>query len=159
MSGQHVELHRHAHVDLDQPCVEERDYQATSSRYRPHRVAWEREKGLVPSGMVVHHECRNKKCVNVAHLMLLTNAEHSALHLAERVAENGGTIGQRHGPNTSEWKERLRTATQKLSDDQVREIRARLARGELGYKIAAAFGVCHSTITNIKSGKNYKEVI
>lgn len=68
-------------------------------------------------------------------------------------------MGQRTGPNTTIWRERLREATKKLTDGQVTEIRDLLASGVKGYQIADMYGVCHSTISNIKHGKHYKEVI
>lgn len=41
-----------------------------------HRVAWEATHGPIPEGMTIDHLCRNKPCVNVAHLRLLTNSEN-----------------------------------------------------------------------------------
>lgn len=41
-----------------------------------HRVAWEKAHGPIPSGMQVHHRCRNRRCVNVDHLELLSPREH-----------------------------------------------------------------------------------
>lgn len=33
-----------------------------------HRVAWEMVHGPIPEGMYLDHLCRNRKCVNAAHL-------------------------------------------------------------------------------------------
>lgn len=41
-----------------------------------HRVAWEAVHGPIPEGMTLDHVCRNKPCVNVDHLRLLTNSEN-----------------------------------------------------------------------------------
>jgi len=46
-----------------------------------HRVAWENANGPIPEGMVIHHRCGNRPCVNVVHLECLTHAQHNALHL------------------------------------------------------------------------------
>ena len=35
-------------------------------------VAYEEEKGLVPKGLVLDHRCKNRICVNVAHLEAVT---------------------------------------------------------------------------------------
>ena len=59
-----------------------------------HRVAWEREHGEIPEGMVIHHVCENKLCVNVEHLRCITHAEHNALHV-----------------NAAAWHERQRAKT------------------------------------------------
>jgi hypothetical protein len=45
-----------------------------------HRIAWEEKVGPIPPGGVIHHRCENKQCVNVRHLMLLTQSEHGKLH-------------------------------------------------------------------------------
>ncbi len=42
-----------------------------------HRVAWEASQGKIPEGMTVDHLCRNRKCINPAHLRLLTNLENA----------------------------------------------------------------------------------
>lgn len=42
-----------------------------------HRVAWEAEHGSIPEGMTVDHLCRNRRCINVDHLRLLTNVENA----------------------------------------------------------------------------------
>lgn len=43
-----------------------------------HRAAWEAVHGSIPPGMHVHHRCKNRLCVNVEHLELLTPKEHRA---------------------------------------------------------------------------------
>lgn len=43
---------------------------------RAHRVAWEAVNGPIPSGLVIDHLCRNRACVNVAHLEVVTFKEN-----------------------------------------------------------------------------------
>ncbi len=37
-----------------------------------HRFAYEYFKGAIPAGLTIDHLCRNRKCVNPAHLELVT---------------------------------------------------------------------------------------
>lgn len=54
-----------------------------AGRNRPkvyaHRWAYELAYGEIPEGLEVHHECRNKLCVNPDHLRLVTRLENSRL--------------------------------------------------------------------------------
>lgn len=44
-----------------------------------HRVVWIAERGPVPAGKELHHECEQRNCVNVEHLQVVTKAEHTLL--------------------------------------------------------------------------------
>lgn len=41
-----------------------------------HRWAWELVNGSIPSGMVIDHLCKNKRCVLPNHLRLVTQQEN-----------------------------------------------------------------------------------
>jgi hypothetical protein len=41
-----------------------------------HRVAWIEVNGDIPDGLEVDHGCRNRACVNVDHLRLLTHRDN-----------------------------------------------------------------------------------
>jgi hypothetical protein len=47
-----------------------------------HRIVWIVERGPVPAGHELHHECRVRSCVNVNHLIAVTRAEHIRIHQA-----------------------------------------------------------------------------
>lgn len=42
-------------------------------RVLAHRYAWERQHGPVPDGLELDHLCRNRACVNLAHLEPVTH--------------------------------------------------------------------------------------
>lgn len=41
-----------------------------------HRVAWETVYGPIPEGMHIDHLCNNRRCMNPAHLELVTPREN-----------------------------------------------------------------------------------
>jgi hypothetical protein len=42
-----------------------------------HRVAYELFKGDIPTGLTIDHLCRNRGCVNPAHMEAVTNRENT----------------------------------------------------------------------------------
>lgn len=77
--------------------------------YLAHRLAWELANGPIPKGMLVLHHCDNPPCVRPDHLFLGTHRDNALDCIAK------GRRPKHHRPHT-----RMR----KLSDDQVRAIRA-----------------------------------
>lgn len=48
----------------------------TKRNIHPHRFLYERERGPIPNKMVVDHLCRNRLCVNPAHMEAVSNREN-----------------------------------------------------------------------------------
>jgi hypothetical protein len=47
-----------------------------------HRWIYEQNVGPIPEGMVVHHTCENRLCVNPDHLQLVSRGDHVRIHRA-----------------------------------------------------------------------------
>lgn len=54
-----------------------------------HRAAWASINGQIPEGMTIDHTCKNRRCVNVDHLRMLSNLEN-----ARRTSGRDWPIGQ-----------------------------------------------------------------
>lgn len=44
--------------------------------HRAHRIAYELLRGPIPAGLVIDHLCRNRGCVNPAHMEPVTHVEN-----------------------------------------------------------------------------------
>lgn len=44
---------------------------------KAHRYVWEKAHGLIPDGLCIDHMCRNRWCVNVAHLRVVTPRQNA----------------------------------------------------------------------------------
>jgi hypothetical protein len=103
-----------------------------------HRASYILFVGPVPSKMDVCHTCDNRSCVNPEHLFLGSRRQNM-----EDMAEKGRGSGG---------------AKKHLTEAQVQEIRARLASGHSARKIALSMGLSPMTVSNIRSGKTWREV-
>ena len=116
-------------------------YGRTPDGRRAHRVAYANARGPIPEGMSVCHRCDNRRCVNVDHLFLGTNAEN----VADRQAKGRQSKGS-HRPAS------------KLSEHDVSVIKWCLGAGVEGAKLAKLYGVTRALISYIKTGKGWNHV-
>src|SRR5262245_38891990 len=110
---------------------------------RVHRLSYEAVRGPIPLGLFVCHHCDNRRCVRPSHLFVGT-AKDNTMDMVRK---------GRHKHTRGES-----TASSKLTENGVRDIRDRIARGERVRAIARLFGVHWSQITLIKTGKAWKHV-
>ncbi len=109
-----------------------------------HRVAWEEAYGPIPDGLCVLHSCDNPPCCNVEHLFLGTQTENLAdMDAKGRRADLTGRFVGEKNPSA------------KLTVAQVVAIRAD-TRPQVA--IAAKYGMSKASISEIKSGKKWREV-
>ena len=55
-------------------------------RYLAHRVAYTDAYGSIPDDMTIDHLCRNKQCVRVDHMEIVTRAENGRRGRADQLA-------------------------------------------------------------------------
>ena len=60
---------------------------------KAHRVAYEITNGPIPYGLVIDHICRNRACVNVDHLLVVTRQENT-------LADNSLAVSKAHADKT-----------------------------------------------------------
>lgn len=106
-----------------------------------HRVSYKIHKGSIPDGLLVRHTCDNPPCVNPAHLLVGT-VKDNALDALSRGRYRRGSDNARA----------------KLTEQDVRDIRASWASGETQVSLAGRFGVSRSAIQFALSGKNWAHV-
>lgn len=42
-----------------------------------HRHVWEQQHGPIPAGLTIDHRCEEKRCLNTAHMEIVTRAENT----------------------------------------------------------------------------------
>ena len=67
-----------------------------------HRVAWEMNNGPIPDGLVVDHMCHNRRCVNPAHLQIVTQKQNCE-NLSLRKDTKSGIRGVSWDKRTRKW--------------------------------------------------------
>lgn len=107
-----------------------------------HRVAWEIAHGPIPPGMGVRHICDNPPCINPEHLLLGTHQDN----MDDRTARERQVRG-------------TRSSKAKLTEDQVRQMRALYATGAVRkVDLAAQFGIGFSTVRQVLNRQTWRHV-
>jgi len=101
-----------------------------------HRVSWLIADRTIPEGLLIRHKCRSKNCVNPEHLETGTSAQNAT----DMIRDGTSTRG-------------IKNPQAKLTEEQVREIRARSTENQR--LLGEEFGVSRVAITDIISGKRW----
>lgn len=112
---------------------------------RAHRVMMALLHGPLEKGDLVLHHCDNPPCVNPLHLYIGTYADN----FRDMIARSSRTLSDYRGSKNGQAK---------LTEDDVREIRRRLAADEPQRSIAEDYGVDQATISNINRGVHWTHV-
>ena len=109
---------------------------------RAHRVAWFLEHGSWPQPCALH-KCDNRACVRPDHLFEGDNADNMRDMVAK--GRDRHLAGSQNG-------------RAKLSEEQVSEIRRRLAAGERQNALAREFGIGLTTMSHLANGHTWRSV-
>lgn len=104
-----------------------------------HRESWIIANGPIENGLHVLHRCDVRPCIRPIHLFLGTCADN---------LKDCSRKGRMH-PGES-------NPGAKLTEDQVRDARRRLAAGESQRSIARSFGIHYNAIWKIAHGLKWK---
>ena len=116
----------------------EHGYGVRADGKRMHVWVWEQINGPVPRGKQVNHRCDNPPCYRYDHLWLGTQAEN----MADMTAKGRRVPFARSG-------------RQKLTEDQVRAIRADARPRQ---EVAAEYRISQKQVTNIRRRKQWRHL-
>ena len=136
-------------LDLTTPCVPAYNtqpdrygqYTLRGAKFLAHRLVYEIAHGKIPEGLVVRHTCDNPSCVNPMHLVAGTHQDN----MDDRNGRKRHAHGQGHGGA-------------KLTDEDVRDIKRRLAAKQTGRSIAKLYGVHETLVSLIKRGRYWSHI-
>lgn len=111
---------------------------------KAHRVAYELLVGPVPHGMDLLHDCDVRHCVRPDHTRPATHAENQR----DMVGRN------RHKPQDGENNHHSR-----FTWSEIRDIRARFARGATRRELAAIYGTTPDYIKTIAASRVWREAV
>jgi hypothetical protein len=111
---------------------------------KAHRVSWVLERGTIPEGLFVLHDCDNPPCIRPSHLFIGTKLDNSRDCIKK--GRRNDAFGEDAGRS-------------KLTDDAVKEIRSGYTSGMRARILAKKYSVDVSSIYRAITGQNWRHVI
>ncbi len=115
-----------------------------------HRYAWEQTHGPIGDGLELRHVCDTPFCVNPAHLTPGSHAQNM-----RGMRDRGRQVFQAHPERAKRGADNHNA---KFTEEGVRELRERYARGTSICSLAREFGVGTSTMSRLIQRKTWKHV-
>jgi len=113
---------------------------------RAHRVSWRLFRGEIPEGLNVCHRCDVPRCVNPEHLFLGTQQDN----IADMMAKGRQQRVPRPGEANTQAK---------ITEGDVRAIRAKAEAGEPYTSIGREFGLSFAQIRRIVRRERWANVV
>lgn len=123
--------------------------------FRAHRISFVISGGKFCNGSLVLHGCRNRHCVNPAHLYSGTQKQNCADKERDGTVARGDRSGPRRHPEIVRGE---RNGNAKLTEDAVREMRTMHFSGIPYTQLAWSFGVTPTQVQYICERRNWKQV-
>jgi hypothetical protein len=117
-----------------------------------HRISYELFKGEIPKGLVVRHKCDNPPCVNPDHLELGTHKDNQY-----DAIERGRHVATMKYEDVN-WARGERQGSAKFTEDDIRAIREKRAKGMSTRALGEEYGVRDSHISMITLRQIWKHV-
>ena len=124
-------------------------YVAGERHLHAHQISWIHRNDEIPEGMCVLHRCDNPSCVNPNHLFLGTNQDNVTDKMNKGRWKSHFLVGEEHPQHGTNSK------FNKLSEQDVKDIREKYKAGQTLRSIAKEFGVVHGVINNIIQGRKW----
>lgn len=108
---------------------------------RAHKIAYEFYKEPISGDLVIRHQCHNRRCINVEHMILGTQADN----IADAVKAGRNAKGSKNGHTH-------------LTEADVIKIRELIATGLASKTVAKMFNLSWSATSHIKHRKTWRHV-
>lgn len=109
-------------------------------KHSAHRFAYTQMKGECPAGLLILHECDNRKCCNPEHLRAGTHQEN--MEDMKSRGRQRSLRGRRH-------------PSRRLTPEKVNRVLKLLEVGESLRSIARLVRLSHVTVLRVKTGKTW----
>lgn len=113
-----------------------------------HRFSWEIANGPIPDGLLVCHDCDNRKCVELAHLFLGTHKDNNNDMFSKgrgHVFDGSQAIGENN-------------VNAKLTKEMVSKVKGLLSAGASLGIISKEFGITKQAVMAIRDEETWKGV-
>jgi hypothetical protein len=110
-----------------------------------HRAAYEAFRGPIRDELLACHSCDNRLCCNPWHIFPGTDSDNMRDAVGKGRARQPDLRGTRH-PKA------------RLTDEDVRTIRACVAAGQPQHSVAHSFGISQSMVSLINLGRKWSHV-